>query len=156
MANKFTDEEYAKILPKKSAGTAVLFFNSKGELLIVKPNYRKSWLLPGGTIDEDESPLYGAVRETREEIGLDIVELKLVGVYYGHKKGVFTDSFKFIFSGGPLTENQITQIKLQTEELEEYKFMSPNEAIPLLSSSLQKCIPKCLDAIKSKTVVYIE
>ncbi|MEK7621922.1 MAG: NUDIX hydrolase [Patescibacteria group bacterium] len=156
MSKKFTDEEYAKMLPKKHVGTAIVFFNTKGELLILKPNYKDGWLVPGGATDDDESPAHGAIRETREEIGLDIPELQLVGIYYGAKKGVFTDSLKFIFFGGTLIDDQIAQIKLQTEELEAYKFLASNEAIPLLSASLQKSIPKCLDAIKNKTVVYIE
>lgn len=156
MVKKFTDEEYAKILPKKQVGTAVLFFNTKGEILVVKPDYKDGWIIPGGSTDNNEAPLHCAIRETREEIGLDISKLQLVGVYYGPKKGVFTDSLKFIFSGGVLTENQISQIKLQTEELEEYVFTSPKKALLLLSSSLQKSIPACLEAIKNKTVAYIE
>jgi 8-oxo-dGTP pyrophosphatase MutT (NUDIX family) len=156
MTKKFTEEEYAARLPKKQVGTAVLFFNTKGDLLIVKPDYKEGWLVPGGSTDENESPLHCAIRETKEEIGLDVPTLQLVGVYYGPKKGVFTDSLKFIFSGGVLSEQQIAEIKLQTEELEKYTFMSPQEAIPLFSSSLQKSIPACLEAIKNNTVAYIE
>ncbi len=156
MTKKFTDEEYAAILPKKQVGTAVLFFNTKGELLILKPDYKDGWLVPGGATDDNESPLRCAIRETKEEIGLDVTDLQLVGVYYGPKKGAFTDSLKFIFSGGTLTENQITQVKLQTEELEEYIFASLEKAVPLLSPSLQKSVPACLEAIKNKTVAYIE
>ena len=133
-----------------------MFFNTKGELLILKPNYKDGWLVPGGATDDNESPLRCAIRETKEEIGLDLTDLQLVGVYYGPKKGAFTDSLKFIFSGGTLTENQITQIKLQTEELEEYIFASLEKAVPLLSPSLQKSVPACLEAVKNKTVVYIE
>jgi 8-oxo-dGTP pyrophosphatase MutT (NUDIX family) len=156
MAKKFTDEEYAAMLPKKQVGTAVLFFNEQGELLVVKPDYREGWLVPGGAIDENESPLRCAIRETKEEIGLEIRDLQLVGVYYGPKKGVYTDSLKFVFSGGVLNETQIVKIKLQTEELEKYAFMPPKEAMPLLSSSLQKSVPACLEAIKNKTFAYIE
>ena len=156
MIKKFTDEEYAAILPKKQVGSAVLFFNTKGELLILKPDYKDGWLVPGGAADENESPLHCAIRETTEEIGLDIPELQLVGIYYGPKKGVFTDSLKFIFSGGTLSEDQVAQIKLQTEELEKYAFTSAEKAIPLFSPSLQKSIPACLEAIKNKTVAYIE
>ncbi len=144
------------MLPKKQVGTAVLFFNTKEELLIVKPDYREGWLVPGGATDDNESPLHCAIRETKEEIGLEISELHLVGIYYAHKKGVFTDSLKFIFSGGTLTEQQISEIKLQTEELEKYSFAPPEEAIPLLSSSLQKSVPICLEAIKNKAVAYLE
>jgi 8-oxo-dGTP pyrophosphatase MutT (NUDIX family) len=153
---KYTDEEYAAILPKKQVGTAVLLFNAKGELLLVKPDYKNSWLVPGGATDEDESPLQCAVRETKEETGLDIPSLQLVGVYYGHKKGVSTDSLKFIFYGGVLSEDQIESIVLDRSELERYEFMTTNTAISLFSSSLQKCVPACLEAIKSKTVSYIE
>ncbi len=156
MTKKFTDEEYAAILPKKQVGTAVLFFNTNGELLILKPDYKDGWLVPGGATDDNESPLRCAIRETKEEIGLNISKLQLVGVYYGPKKGVFTDSLKFIFSGGILTENQIAQIKLQTEELEEYTFAPTEKAVLLLSPSLQKSVPVCLEAIKNKTFAYIE
>ena len=144
------------MLPKKQVGTAVLFFNTKGELLIVKPNYKDGWLVPGGSADADESPLQCAARETQEEIGLDIPTLQLVGVCYGHKKGVFTDSLKFVFCGGILSDETSTKIRLQTEELEEYRFAPVEEAIPLLSSSLQKCVPQCVDAVKNNTVAYIE
>lgn len=156
MAKKFTEEEYALILDKKLVGTAVLLFNSRGELLIVKPDYREEWLVPGGSTDSDESPLHCAHRETMEEVGLDIPVLQLVGVYYGHKKGVFADSLKFIFSGGVLSDEQIAKIKVQEGELLEWKFLIPEDAIALLSSSLKRSLPKCLEAIENKMVAYIE
>ena len=156
MPKKFTDEEYAALLPKKQVGTAVLLFNTTGELLIVKPDYKDGWLVPGGAADDNESPLQCAIRETREEVGLEFAELQLVGVYYGPKKGVFTDSLKFIFSGGTLTEEQISNIRLDTQELEEYRFAGIDKAVGLFSSSLQKSIPQCIEAIKNGTVAYIE
>jgi len=156
MPKKFTDEEYAKILPKKQVGTAVLFFNSKGELLIVKPDYKEGWLVPGGSCNDNESPLRCALRETEEEVGLTIPVLNLVGIYYARKKEPFIDSLKFIFNGGVLTDEQISQIKLQTEELLEYTFISPEKAIPLLSPSLQRSVPECLRAIDERKVVYLE
>ncbi len=156
MVKKFTDEEYAAILPKKQIGTAIILFNKKGELLTVKPNYREGWLIPGGATDDNESPLHCAIRETREEIGLDIPHLKLVGVYYGPKKGVFTDSLKFVFYGGVLSDEDISKIVLQTEELTELRFAPSDEVLPLLTSSLQKSLPASLLAIKNNTVAYIE
>jgi 8-oxo-dGTP diphosphatase len=156
MPKKFTDEEYAKLLPKKQVGTAVLFFNSKGELLLVKPDYKEDWLVPGGSCDDNEPPLHCAVRETREEIGLTVAALNLVGIYYAPKKEPFTDSLKFIFNGGVLTDEQISHIKLQTTELEEYTFASPEKAIPILSPSLRRSVPDCLRAIDEQRVVYLE
>ncbi|MDP2664722.1 MAG: NUDIX hydrolase [bacterium] len=156
MSRKFTDEEYAKLLPKKQVGTAVLFFNTKGELLVVKPDYREEWLVPGGASDENESPLHCALRETEEEIGLTFASLELVGISYATKREPFTDTLGFIFNGGVLTDEQISQIRLQTEELEKYTFLSPEEAIPLLAPGLQRSVPECLRAIDERKVVYLE
>ena len=63
---------------------------------------------------------------------------------------------KFLFFGGILTAEHISQIQLQTEELEVFDFVSPEKAIPLLSNSLQKSVPASLKAIQDKTVAYIE
>lgn len=151
MPKKYTEEEYYNKLSKKISGSAVLFFNSQGELLIVKPDYKEGWLVPGGSIEEGESPLQCAIRETNEEIGLDISNLKLVGVYHSAAKEFSYDAIKFVFYGGILTNEQISQIQLQTSELEEYAFKSPDEAVPLLSPSLQKCLPECIKIIKEKS-----
>ena len=156
MSKKLSDEEYHKSLPKKQVGTAVLFFNSNGEMLIVKPDYKDSWLVVGGSNDENESPLQCAIRETKEEIGLEISKMKLVGVYHSPKKGIYSDSLKFIFDGGILTDEQISNIKLQKNELTEYRFEDPAVAVLRLSTSLKNSIPQCLNAIKENTCAYIE
>jgi 8-oxo-dGTP pyrophosphatase MutT (NUDIX family) len=156
MPKKFTDEEYARILPKKQVGTAILFFNTKGELLLVKPDYKEGWLVPGGSCDDNESPLHCALREAREEVGLTSTSLELAGIYYAPKKEPFTDSLKFIFNGGVLTDEQISHIRLQTEELLEYSFVSPEKAISILSPSLQRSVPECLRAIEERKVAYLD
>ena len=154
--NKKSDEEYHRTLPKKQVGTAVLFFNNDGEILVLKPSYKDSWLVSGGSCDEDESPLDCAVREVSEEIGLDFPSLKLVGVFHSHKNGIHSDSLKFVFYGGVLSDIQIEKITLQKEEILEYKFLQEKEAVGLMSNSLQKSVPDCLIAIKENSFAYIE
>ena len=73
MQKNLSPEEHYKSLPKKRSGSSVLFLNEKGELLIVKPSYKSGWLPVGGTVDDSESPSVAAQRETREEIGLDLI-----------------------------------------------------------------------------------
>lgn len=152
MPAKYSREEYLKMLPRKIVGSAVVFFNTKGEILVVKPDYREGWLLPGGTADTGESPCDCAIRETREELGLDIPDIQLVGVYHGSSP----DSLKFIFNGGILTDEQISNIHLPEDELEQFTFLLPGSALPMLSASLQKSIPACLGAIINGTVAYVE
>jgi ADP-ribose pyrophosphatase YjhB (NUDIX family) len=42
------------------------------ELLLVKQKNRDYWTPPGGLVDEGETPAAACVRETREEIGVEV------------------------------------------------------------------------------------
>ena len=39
------------------------------------------WGLPGGSVEKDETPLDAVIREVKEEIGLDIPNVKLLNTY---------------------------------------------------------------------------
>jgi 8-oxo-dGTP pyrophosphatase MutT (NUDIX family) len=52
------------------------------QVLLVKPRGRKSWALPGGGLKPLESPWAAALREVKEETGLDARLLALAGIYH--------------------------------------------------------------------------
>lgn len=55
---------------KRVASIAVV--GSRDALLFLRRNDNEKWTLPGGSIEEGEEPLAGAVRELFEETGLDV------------------------------------------------------------------------------------
>ena len=67
-----------KQLPKTRMAAGVLLYDEDGRLLIVKPSYRHNWLVPGGIVENNESPWIAAQREVREEIGLAVSKLRLL------------------------------------------------------------------------------
>ncbi len=55
--------------------------NDAGELLLIRRSDNDNWALPGGGVDIGESLTQAAVRETREETGIDCEVTGLSGIY---------------------------------------------------------------------------
>ena len=136
--------------------SGALILNQLGELLIVKPTYRDHWLVPGGAIEDDESPRHACEREIREEIGLSLSITRLLCLDYRSRDGNKSENIQFIFDGGVLTEEQIQQILLPLDELSEYIFVPYLEALRLLSSTLAQRITYALPAREGGQIVYLE
>jgi len=136
--------------------SGALFFNEEGKFIITKPNYKEGWNIPGGGADLEESPSEAFVREVKEELALDKKPISLLCVDYVKKSSMGHDHLNFVFDGGVLTKNEINSIKLQTEELDEYRFVSLEEAVELLAENWAKRIAKCIDARKVHKTVYLE
>jgi len=51
-----------------------------------KAPFAEHWALPGGFVEYGETAEHAAIRETKEETGLDVEILKLVGVYSDPKR----------------------------------------------------------------------
>lgn len=75
-------------------GAWAVVLDEAGRVLLGHRRDRDEWDLPGGGIDRAERPWRAAVRETREETGVDVAVDRLVGVYQwplprGHRSFVF-------------------------------------------------------------------
>lgn len=148
--------EHLKRLPKKRMASGVLFFNSEREVLIVKPNYKPDWILPGGLIELYESPIDAAIREVKEEMSLTFPSLEFIAVIHSPRRKENDDVVYFYFYGGVLTEKQITNIRLQSNELDEFRFVPIDKVSQLSKATFVKHLPKILTAIKEKRPVLIK
>jgi 8-oxo-dGTP diphosphatase len=133
-------------------GASIAFIkNERGDLLIVKPNYlgTDDWSLPGGVIEEGESPIEACQRECLEELGIHVKVGKLLCLEHripSHPEG---ETNKFIFDCGVLLpEQQI--FTLQPDEIDEAVFKPLSEAINLVSQVMRRR----LEAIQQGTVYY--
>lgn len=144
-------------LPRKRMGVGVLIFNDKDELLIVKPSYKDRWSIPGGGIDENESPKQGCIRETKEGVGIELINPQFLCVDYTPPRDEKNESLQFTFYGGKLKPGQ--EIKIDGEEIIDYKFVSIDNAVALLGGlkrNLARRLPKCLGALKRGIAIYLE
>ncbi len=148
--------EYYKNLPRKWMGAGVLFFDNDNKFLIVKPVYGETWEIPGGNIEEGESPFNSLKREVNEELGIEINEMQVLSVEYRANIDDKGDRVQFIFNGGILTQSQIDALKLPADELSEYKFVTLEEGLRLLGKLLNERVSAAFQAHSENRIIYLE
>lgn len=123
---------------KKSAGLAIYY---KNKILLVHPtksNLRNSmWGIPKGGIEEGETEMDAAVRETYEETTIDVPKHKLGKkkvIYYRKKSGKIYKTITYFechiksLSEIGLSSTLIPRRYLRLDEIDRIKFMNKKEA----------------------------
>ncbi|MFF4754460.1 NUDIX domain-containing protein [Streptomyces sp. NPDC002514] len=139
---------YIASLPRVLAGAAALFRDAEGRVLLVEPNYRPGWALPGGTIESDdgETPRQGARRETAEEIGLDVEPGRLLAVDWVHGEGR-PPLVAYLYDGGVLSADDLGSIRLQEEELLSWRLVAREDLTAHLPGALGRRVLAALDVL---------
>lgn len=147
------DADYATYiagLPRVLAGAASLFRDGDGRILLVEPNYREGWGVPGGTVESDtgEGPRQAARREIAEEIGLDLEPGRLLAVDWA--RGADRPPIvAYVYDGGVLGAGQLAAIRLQEEELLSWRLVAPSDLDSHLTGMLRLRVRAALDVLAS-------
>ena len=140
--------------PRIPASAGALIFDKAGRLLILKPNYKAGWTIPGGQIEETgESPWDGCRRETLEECGLDVGRGRLVCVDFLRPRPDRPGGVRFLFDCGPFSDEQLSRIVIDHDEIDEHRFAHLAEAGSLLSGPVRR---RVLAAAGREHCVYLE
>jgi ADP-ribose pyrophosphatase YjhB (NUDIX family) len=77
----YYDDPAAPAANSLAPSVNVVVVNGAGEVLLIRRSDNDNWAVPGGAIDLGESMVQAAVRETREEAGIECEVTGLVGIY---------------------------------------------------------------------------
>ena len=109
----------------------VMVLNSQGEVLmgkIERGHFVGHWTLPGGYMDHDEHPAIGCVRETLEEMGIEIElseDAPIITQRIFTNEGISFVSFTYQANWN----GDDSEIKLKENEISQFEWLSPSEAI---------------------------
>ena len=109
----------------------VMVLNNQGEVLmgkIERGHFVGHWTLPGGYMDHDEHPAVGCVRETFEEMGIEIElddEAPVITQRIFTNEGISFVSFTY----QARWDGDNSEIKLKENEISEFAWLSPSEAL---------------------------
>ena len=137
-------------VPREPSAAAALFRAADDRIVIVEPTYTDHWNLPGGQIEQGESPLDACRREVREELGLDVPIERLLCVDYLRER----DAFRFLFDGGRVDDGFVERCVVPADELHSARFATPDEALPLLHAQAARRVRHCLSHFD--TTLYLE
>ena len=148
---------YYNSRPGIRAGGGVLIFNKKGDVLLVKPNYRNTWMWPGGGWDPGESPLRVAIRECKEELGVDLGLLKPAFInYIPPRPDGSKDVIHFVYMAEPVESDFVDKLSLQESELDEAKFVAIDEIDRYMKEYRVRAIKTYLENKIQGAMLYLE
>lgn len=125
--------------PKHIVSAATIVLNSKNEILLIK-GPKRGWEMPGGQVEEGESLTAAAIRETKEESGIDLEILKFCGIFQNVEKSICNTLFLAKPIGGTPTTSP--------ESLEVGYFPIEVALEMVTVGNFRQRIEYCLDATK--------
>lgn len=147
------DKWYAQ-LATFHAAAALFVTDDTGRVLLVKPNYRDHWAIPGGYVDQHENPHAAAERELREELGPALPVGDLLVVDWASPAEPRPRALvNFIFDGGRLAPGH--SLRTNPDELETFGFYHPEQCQQLLPPRVSPRIEAALTARAKGTTIYL-
>lgn len=113
---------WLKTVARVSSASLILE-DADGRALIVKANYKSHWTFPGGVIDPGETPLEGAVRETREEVGLVVDPATISFGWVATRTSKLAETYQFVFRA-PFPAGAEQHINLQVNEIDDFAWVT--------------------------------
>ena len=123
------------------------------------------WNFPGGNVEHGESPFAASLRETQEELGLDlavenpevIARRRLVAVIHTQADAEYPAPVcGYVFDGGTLTDEQQARIRLDADEHTEWRFESAHDWHALMPLPHYQRLLQVLRAHRSGIPLYLE
>lgn len=131
---------------EKSCGCVIWRIADEMRVLIIKQARNGNWSFPKGHVEEGETEVQTAAREVFEEVGLKIKTMDgfRETIHYNPRPNVNKDVVYFV------AQSKIGRVRLQKEEVADYKWVRPEQAFKILSFVNDKdVLKKALEFIEN-------
>lgn len=147
--------------------------DDRGRVLLAEPTYKRDWEIPGGVVEADEAPWDAAVREVREELGLEVRLGRPLVVDHltaratadtlvpdllsagriteeqaAQAASVLTGGLYWVFDGGRVTQAEVDAITVDGGEIRTVRLVDADGVRELANDSLARRVFVALDALR--------
>lgn len=108
--------------------SAVVFDHERENILLTRRTDNGRWCLPGGALDPGETVTESCIREVREETGLEVEVVRLVGVYSDpHRLVEYADGNRFHLISLNFEAKVVGGKLTYSDETSEFLWTSPDQ-----------------------------
>lgn len=126
-----------------SIGAFAIILDEELRVLLCHRTDRDAWNLPGGRVEENESPWEAALREVEEEVGLVVRIERLLGIYSMPEEKTIACTFLCVKTGGALRlSNEADDIRWFNKE-------------DLPATTLPRHVERITDALTASAAVFM-
>lgn len=119
-------------------GAGALIRDPDGHILLVESTYKSLWEIPGGVVEQNESPREACTREVTEELGLHLKLGRLLCWEWQGPQADRDESLMFLYDGGVLDPSQVATVVLASDELASFRFLEVEDCHQLLPPRLAR------------------
>ncbi|MCC7187323.1 MAG: NUDIX domain-containing protein [Anaerolineales bacterium] len=119
----------------------------EGKILLTKREDFETWILPSGGVEDGESIAQAAIRETKEETGLDVELTRLVGVY--SRLSNMSPGYMILFAAKPIGR----ELKCQEGETIAVEWFEFDNIPSPLSAGHKRRIEDAISGVTGVTVL---
>lgn len=138
-----------------SGSAGALMIRGDGCVALVKQTYKDTLNIPGGIIEDGESPREACRRELLEELALRIEDLPLLCADHLSASVELPERTHFIFFGGTVTPSLMESVILQESEISQIVFVQELDIPRFCSAYLAARLRVALDAYNAGEVYHI-
>ena len=142
----------------KLVGSGAVFRDPDGRVLLVEPTYKAAWEIPGGRVEEGESPRAACEREVAEELGWSgpLGRLLVVDWLPDLRGGRGGDRLLFLFDGGVVDEGFADRAVLPADELRSARFVAVADLGGHLGPGMVRRVTEAVAHAAAGTTGYLE
>lgn len=156
-----TDEDFGLQIvkhgdsPKVRFGARGIVFNENGEVAVFFKESKNEYKLPGGGIDDGESPQKTFIRECEEELGVKVEITEMLGTIVEEKSQTNFKQISYAFVAKVIEKTVQNLTQMEKDEGATVLWRDIDEALDLITNCIDKLKASNYDSVYSTKFIVL-